>query len=78
MLKRGRSIICVNNVTRLLVDLCHPISKFFCIRNSCRKEHKSRILWCHYNAFFPYHTSFSIPHVMHFIKNNPSHLTSDL
>jgi hypothetical protein len=57
MLQRSRSEIGVNNVARLVVELCDPFCELHAVGNGGRKENITNGVRKKNDSFLPYHTS---------------------
>jgi len=57
--------------------LADPFGKLHGIRDSGRKEDIADCMREKNDGLFPDDTSFFIPHIVYFVKDNPSDLTHD-
>lgn len=58
VLQRHRSVVSVDDVTRLVVQVTDPLAELSGVGDCGRQEHVVYIVWQQDQRFFPYHSSF--------------------
>lgn len=78
VLQRSGPVIGVNDVTRLLVQVAHPLGELAGIRNGGREEDVAHIVRQQDERLLPDDTALLVTHVVNLIEDHPAHLAHDL
>ena len=71
MLQRGRPVVSIYDMARLLVQVTYPWSELPSVRDRCRQEYVVHIVGKQDDGFLPHNAALFISHVVDFVEYDP-------